>query len=121
MGLGLHRASLHRYARNPRLRVTRFYSLAEGLIDFDELRSKLSALEADRKTAAHDLQAVRDKAERLASFKLKTEALIEAYSRKARLGLDLSRSKIGSTPTKPSGESNRLPRRHEGAHRRVAA
>ena len=89
MGLGLHRASLHRYARNPRLRVTRFYSLAEGLIDFDELRSKRSALEADRKTAAHELESVRDKAERLASFKLKTEALIEAYSRKARLGLDL--------------------------------
>ena len=63
--------------------------MAEGLIDFDELRSKLSALEADRKTAAHELEAVRDKAERLASFKLKTEALIEAYSRKARLGLDL--------------------------------
>ena len=53
------------------------------------LRSKLSALEADRKTAADELEAVRDKAERLASFKLKTEALIEAYSHKARLGLDL--------------------------------
>jgi site-specific DNA recombinase len=62
---------------------------AEGLIDFDELRSKLSALEADRKTAAHEREAARDRAERLTSFKLKTEALIEAYSRKARLGLDL--------------------------------
>lgn len=62
---------------------------AEGLIDFDELRAKLDALETERKTAARELEAVRDKAERLASLKLKTEALIEAYSRKARLGLDL--------------------------------
>ncbi len=62
---------------------------AEGLIDFDELRAKLDALETDRKTAARELKAVRDKAEQLASLKLKTDALIEAYSRKARLGLDL--------------------------------
>ena len=62
---------------------------AEGLTDFDELRAKLDALETDRKTAARELEAVRDKAEHLASLKFKTEALIEAYSRKARLGLDL--------------------------------
>jgi hypothetical protein len=61
---------------------------AEGLIDFDELREKLDALESDRKTAARELEAIRDKAERLASLKLKTDALIETYSRKARLGLD---------------------------------
>jgi hypothetical protein len=35
------------------------------------------------------LEAVRDKAERLASLKLETEALIEAYSSKAHAGLDL--------------------------------
>jgi site-specific DNA recombinase len=62
---------------------------AEGLIDFDELRTKLDALEADRKTAAREFEAVRSKAERLASLKLETEALIEAYSSKARAGLDL--------------------------------
>jgi hypothetical protein len=62
---------------------------AEGLIDFDELRSKLDGLEADRKTAARELEAVRSKAERLASLELETEALIEAYCSKARAGLDL--------------------------------
>jgi site-specific DNA recombinase len=62
---------------------------AEDLIDFDELRAKLGALEAERKTAARELEAVRDKAERLASLKLETEALIEAYSSKAHAGLDL--------------------------------
>ncbi len=58
---------------------------AEGLIDFDELRAKLDALETDRKTAVREWEAIRHKAERLASLKLKTETLIEAYSRKARL------------------------------------
>ena len=62
---------------------------AEGLIDFAELRAKLGALEAERKTAARELEAVRGKAERLASLKLETEALIEAYSSKAHSGLDL--------------------------------
>jgi hypothetical protein len=62
---------------------------AEGLIDFDELRSKLDGLEADRKTAAREFEDVRSKAERLASLKLETEALIEAYSSKACAGLDL--------------------------------
>jgi hypothetical protein len=57
---------------------------AEGLIDFDELRAKLEGLEADRKTAAREFEAVRSRAERLASLKLETEALIEAYSSKAR-------------------------------------
>jgi hypothetical protein len=62
---------------------------AEGLIDFDELRTKLGALEAERKTAARELEAVRGKAERLASLKMETEALIEAYSSKAYGALDL--------------------------------
>ena len=62
---------------------------AESLIDFDELRAKLDGLEADRKIAAHELEAVQGKAERFASLKLETEALIEAYSDKARTGLDL--------------------------------
>jgi hypothetical protein len=62
---------------------------AEGLINFDELRAKLGALEAERKIAARELEAVRDKAKRLASLKLETEALIEAYSSKANAGLDL--------------------------------
>ncbi len=68
---------------------SRYQDMAvEGLIDFDELRAKLDALETDRNTAARELEAVRDKAEQLASLKLKTDALIDAYSHKARLGLD---------------------------------
>ena len=62
---------------------------AEGLIDFDELRSKLDALDTDRKTAAREIEALSARAERLASLKRETEALIEAYSSKARAGLDL--------------------------------
>jgi hypothetical protein len=54
---------------------------AEGLIDFDELRAKLDALETDRKTAARELEAVRDKAERLASLELEMDALTEDYPR----------------------------------------
>ncbi len=62
---------------------------AEGLIDFDELRAKLDTLEADRKTAARELEAVRGRVERLTSLKLETETLIETYSSRARTGLDL--------------------------------
>ena len=58
----------------------------------DERRAKLDALERDRKTAARELEAVRNKAEQLASLKLKPDALIEACSRKARLGLVLYRT-----------------------------
>jgi site-specific DNA recombinase len=62
---------------------------AEDLIDFDELRAKLDDLEVDRKTAAHELETIRHKAERLASLSLETEALVEAYSSKALTGLNL--------------------------------
>jgi site-specific DNA recombinase len=62
---------------------------AEGLIDFDELRAKLNALEDARRTAAQELEAARSRAERLASLTLEMEALIEAYSSKAAAGLDL--------------------------------
>ncbi len=62
---------------------------AEGLIDFDELRAKLDALETDRKTATRELDAVRARAERIASLKLATEALIDDYAAKALKGLDL--------------------------------
>ncbi len=62
---------------------------AEGLIDFGELRSKLDTLEADRKTATRELEALSARTERIASLKLEAEALIEAYSEKARTGLDL--------------------------------
>jgi chromosome segregation ATPase len=62
---------------------------AEGLIDFDELRSKLGALEADRRTAAREIEVLSARAERLASLKLETEALIGTYADKASRGLDL--------------------------------
>lgn len=61
---------------------------AEGLIDFDELRSKLGALEADRTTATRELEVLSARAERLASLKLETEALIGAYADKASRGLE---------------------------------
>ena len=64
---------------------------AEGLIDFDELRSKLGALGADRRTAAHELEVLSARADRFASLKLETEALIGAYADKASRGLDLYR------------------------------
>jgi hypothetical protein len=60
-----------------------------GAFEIDELRAKLDALETERKIAARELEAVRSKAERLASLRLETEALIEAYTKQARAGLDL--------------------------------
>jgi site-specific DNA recombinase len=62
---------------------------AEGLIDFDELRSKLGALVADRRIAVRELEVLSARAERFASLKLEAEALIEAYAEKASRGLDL--------------------------------
>ncbi len=61
----------------------------DTVMPVDKLRDKLDALETDRKTVARELEAVRSKTERLAALRLETEALIEAYSRKARAGLDL--------------------------------
>ncbi len=46
-------------------------------------------LKTDRKTATRELEALSTRAERLASLKLEAEAPIEAYSEKARAGLDL--------------------------------
>lgn len=74
---------------------------AEGLIDFGELRAKLDALDTDRKTAAGELEAVRSKAEKLASLTLETESLVEAYSSKARAGLDFYTPQDNLTPTRP--------------------
>ena len=53
---------------------------AEGLIDFDELRTKLATLEETRKTARRELEALKSRDEKLAGLKCNSDALLERYS-----------------------------------------
>jgi hypothetical protein len=61
---------------------------AEGLITFDELRTKLEGLEEIRKTARRELDALEDRRRRLADLELDKATLLETYSEKASRGLD---------------------------------
>ena len=53
---------------------------AEGLIDFDELRDRLAALEETRETARQELAALEDRQERLAELERDRDALMERYA-----------------------------------------
>jgi site-specific DNA recombinase len=61
---------------------------AEGLIDFDELRAKLVALEEIRKTARQELEALSQRREKLEELKRDKNALLESYARTVPEGLD---------------------------------
>ncbi len=61
---------------------------AEGLITFDELRTKLEGLEEVRETARRELDALAQRRERLAELERDKATLLEAYSEKASKGLD---------------------------------
>ena len=54
---------------------------AEGLIDFDELRAKLVALEETRKMAQQELEALAQRQEKLEELKRDKNALLESYAR----------------------------------------
>jgi hypothetical protein len=53
---------------------------AEGLIDFEELRAQLSALEDTREAAEQELRALRWRAERLAQLERDRDSLLETYA-----------------------------------------
>jgi DNA repair exonuclease SbcCD ATPase subunit len=53
---------------------------AEGLIPFDELRSKLAALDEVRETARRELTALEDRQEMLADLERDRNALLECYA-----------------------------------------
>jgi chromosome segregation ATPase len=53
---------------------------AEGLIDFEELRARLAALEDTRKIAEQELQALQRRTEHLAQLERDRDSLLESYA-----------------------------------------
>jgi DNA repair exonuclease SbcCD ATPase subunit len=53
---------------------------AEGLIEFEELRARLVALEETRETAERELKALKHRTDRLARLKRDRDSLLEAYA-----------------------------------------
>jgi hypothetical protein len=53
---------------------------AEGLIDFEELRTRLAALEDARKTAKQELRILQRRAEHLAQLERDRDSLLESYA-----------------------------------------
>ncbi len=53
---------------------------AEGLIDFDELRARLAALEETRETARPELAALEGRRESSAELECDRDALMESYA-----------------------------------------
>ena len=53
---------------------------AEGLVDFEELRTRLAALEHTRKTAEQELHALQHRTDRLAQLKHDRDSLLESYA-----------------------------------------
>lgn len=61
---------------------------AEGLITFDELRTKVSALEETRQLARRELDAVHDQRERLRELERDKKTFLEHYAGMVPKGLD---------------------------------
>ena len=53
---------------------------AEGLIDFEELRTRLAALEDTRKAAKQELRALQRRTEHLAQLERDRDNLLESYA-----------------------------------------
>ena len=53
---------------------------AQGLIEFSELRDRLTALEETRETAERELRALRHRTDRLAQLERDRDNLLEAYA-----------------------------------------
>jgi site-specific DNA recombinase len=53
---------------------------AEGLIELEELRARLAALEETRKTAEQELRALQHRAEHLAQLERDRDSLLESYA-----------------------------------------
>jgi hypothetical protein len=61
---------------------------AEGLITFDELRTKLGSLEETRETAQRELDALEDRRSRIAELEHDRDTLLATYTERASRGLD---------------------------------
>jgi DNA repair exonuclease SbcCD ATPase subunit len=64
---------------------------AEGLINFDELRDKLAAVEERRETARRELAILEGRAERLRDLERDRDALLENYAEMMPEALDVLR------------------------------
>jgi hypothetical protein len=53
---------------------------AEGLIEFEELRAQLAALDDTRKTAEQELRALEHRTEHLAQLERDRDSLVETYA-----------------------------------------
>jgi hypothetical protein len=62
---------------------------AEGIMDRDELRAKLAALDETRAAGERELAAVRDRVARLEEFEQEAEAVLEAYTQLTPEALDV--------------------------------
>ncbi len=83
------RTWLEKLAEVDRIRA-RFQDMAaEGLISFEELRSKLAGLEETREIARRELDGLQARRDRLAELENDKATLLETYSEKASKGLDL--------------------------------
>ena len=71
-------------------RRARFQDMAaDGLIDFEELRAKLAALEETRETARKELEILEGRREELAELEHDCEALMERYTGTVSEDIDL--------------------------------
>ena len=61
----------------------------QGLLDYDELRTKLASLEETRKAAEYELATLRDQREHIAELERDKEAVLEHYAAIAPEALDL--------------------------------
>ena len=60
---------------------TRYQEMAaEGLINFEELRARLAALEDARKTAEQELRALQHRTEHLAQLERDRDSLLDSYA-----------------------------------------
>jgi site-specific DNA recombinase len=72
---------------------TRYQEMAaEGLIDFEELRTRLAALEDTRKTAEQELRALQRRTKHLAQLERDKDSLLESYAGLLPEAIDALRS-----------------------------
>jgi site-specific DNA recombinase len=74
------RAWLERLSEADRMRAGYQELAAKGLMTIEELSARLEELEATRRTAADELEAIRRRAERLAGLKQDRDTLMEFYA-----------------------------------------
>jgi site-specific DNA recombinase len=74
------RVWLERLAEADRMRAGYQELAAKGLLTIEELSARLEELEATRRTAADELEAIRRRAERLAGLEHDRDALMEFYA-----------------------------------------